>query len=110
MADTKTTMSCPSCEGRGTIAAFVERESGGHYDPTLTCSRCLGIGVVSAEVSAWIKIGTAHRLWRVAQRESIMECADRLGIQPAYLSGMEHGRSDPAMLIEHTPECARCDL
>lgn len=99
---------CPGCKGKGTIAAFVDTADEGWYDPNLQCSRCKGSGVVDAQQERWSRIGGIHRTWRVAQHESIMECANRLGIGSAELSSMEHGRLNPdPLLLNDTPEALR---
>jgi hypothetical protein len=100
-------VTCPSCKGKGTIAAFVDTATDGWFDPTLQCSRCKGLGAVDRQQEEWVRVGGTHRTWRVAQFESIKECADRLGISSAELSGMEHGRADPTALIDDTPEILR---
>jgi hypothetical protein len=98
---------CPDCKGRGKIAAFIDTADGGWFDDSLTCSRCKGLGAVSPEQETWTHIGGTHRTWRVAQFESYAECAKRLGVSPAELSNMEHGRADPTILIDDTPEVLR---
>lgn len=98
---------CPDCRGRGKLSAFVDTDAGGWFDDSLPCSRCRGLGAVDRVQEAWLRIGGTHRTWRVAQFESIAECARRLGVSPAELSSMEHGRLDPTPLIADTPECLR---
>ena len=101
-------ITCPDCRGKGTIGAFVDTADDGWYDPTLQCSRCKGIGAVDPQQEEWMRVGGTHRTWRVAQHESIMECARRIGVTPAELSSMEHGRLDPVpLLVNDTPECLR---
>lgn len=69
----------------------------------IPCSRCGGDGEVNQDMERWIVIGGTHRTWRVAQWESLRECAVRLGMSPAELSGMESGRKDPTWLIADIP-------
>lgn len=94
---------CPVCRGDGTVAAFLDTAERGWFDPALPCSLCGGTGQISEQQAAWRTVGRAHYRARVARQESIMECADRLGIRPAELSAMEHGRADPTPLAVDTP-------
>jgi RecJ-like exonuclease len=97
MAESKIT--CPHCRGRGSFDAFVEREDGsGGYEEGIQCRTCRGAGVVSDTQKLWIDRGALCRLDRVKRGESLMQAADRLGLSPAIVSGMEQGKSDPAPL------------
>lgn len=90
---------CPHCDGRGSNAAFIEHANGeGSYNPALRCGLCSGSGSVSGQTIGWLSIGSRHRKARIARDESIRECARRMGIGPAELSGMENGRGDPGRL------------
>jgi len=93
---------CPDCKTKGKIFALVD---GPNYSgpAELRCPRCMGSGHVDADMERWMKIGGAHRTWRVAQWESIAECSKRLGIGAAELSAMESGRKDPTFLIPDIP-------
>jgi hypothetical protein len=99
---------CPRCKGSGTIGAFLDGSSGGWYDPALQCLLCKGLGAIDPQQQEWLRVGGTHRTWRVAQFESILECATRLGVTPAELSAMEHGRANPfPLLLNDTPEVLR---
>jgi hypothetical protein len=89
---------CPYCDGRGSTSAFVDTGDSGWYDPNLPCSLCRGSGHISQRTAVWLIIGQEHSRKRKARDESIRECARRLGIRAAELSGMEHGRADPERL------------
>lgn len=90
---------CPHCDGFGANAAFIRHANGeGSYDPALRCDLCSGTGTVSRQTINWLSVGRTHRDARVGRGESVMECARRLGLTPAALSAMEHGRADPARL------------
>ena len=89
---------CFDCHGKGTRAAFVDAEMGGWFDPAIKCSMCGGTGKITGQKSEWHQIGRRFYEARVARAESVRECANRLGIRPAELSAMEHGRSDPSSL------------
>lgn len=95
-------MICPDCKGSKKLTAFVD---GPDFNglAQIDCLRCKGAGEVNPDTERWMKIGGTHRTWRVAQHESLMECATRLGIGPAELSGMENGRADPTRLIADIP-------
>ena len=99
----KTTVECPHCQGRGHVAAFVHDGEGSRFDPVLLCGTCHGEGRLSRTVIGWLTIGRAHYKERVARRESVRDCATRLGVSPAVLSGMEHGRIDPTPLEGDRP-------
>ena len=92
MADDAT---CPACKGLGSMGVFVDGPSGGYFRPVEECSICLGAGRISATRADWFAAGRAHYKARVARRETVMSCAQRLGLGLAELSGMEHGRIDP---------------
>ena len=95
-------MLCPDCKGKKTIFALVDGDD--YSGPaTLACYRCKGTGAVDPDMERWMKIGGTHRTWRVAQHESLAECARRLGLGSAELSGMEHGRNDPTRLLADIP-------
>ena len=98
MADQTPTTTCPRCNGAGTVAAFVDTSDTGYFDPALRCSLCLGEGHISATHADWLSRGNAHYKARVKRGESVRECARRLGMSAAKLSGMEHGRADPSRL------------
>lgn len=93
-----TTYVCPRCKGRKGGPAFIDGATGGSFDPFLACDLCKGEGAVSAQTVTWHEAGRAHYQARVARGESLMECATRLGIGVAELSGAEHGRRDPVVL------------
>jgi hypothetical protein len=100
-------VTCPDCRGKGTLGAFLDGLSGGRYEEAIQCSRCRGVGAIDRQQEEWMRVGGTHRTWRVAQHESLLECATRLGLPVSELSSMEHGRSDPARLIPDTPEVLR---
>lgn len=94
-------MKCPDCRN-GKIFALVD---GADYSGTahIPCMRCQGTCEVDENTERWMKIGGVHRTWRVAQWESLGDCARRLGMNAADLSAMEHGRKDPTRLIADIP-------
>lgn len=100
---------CPSCGGRKYSSGFVDGSAPngrefGYYTDRLPCSTCDGAGIVTAQMLEWLRIGTRHRKARVDRQESIRQCADRLGISPADISSMEHGRLDPSGLRSEGPD------
>lgn len=99
-------LTCSRCDGRRTTHAFIDGPTGGRFDPAFPCSLCHGTGEVTEQTAEWLAVGTAHRLDRVARQISIMACARKIGVTPAELSSMEHGRTDPALLARD-PDAAR---
>lgn len=96
------TIVCPDCKGKKRLFALVD---GPRYrgPMDIPCTRCGESGEVDQTVERWMTIGGTHRTWRIAQWESLRECAVRLGISPSELSGMEAGRLDPTRLIADIP-------
>lgn len=106
MADDWETIVCPDCKGKGKLFALVDGPSySGAAD--VECSRCKGHGMVNKAMERWQRIGGTHRTWRVAQHESLRDCASRLGITVPHLCDMEQGRVDSSPLIGDTPEALR---
>ncbi len=97
---------CPDCGGNGFNTAMVdgERMRGMAH---ITCSRCKGAGEISPEDELWLRIGTTHRTWRVAQHEGLAACAERLCIDDRDLNDMEHGRRDASPLLTDIPQVLR---
>ena len=95
---------CPRCTGDGGYHALVHRKDG-CSEEYLTCDLCKGDGKISAEVAGWLKVGSEHRNARVEREESLLECARRLGVSPALISGMETGRQRPRF----TQYCMGCN-
>lgn len=96
---TKEAITCPHCQGRGTFAAFVSRGDGsGGYEEGIPCRTCRGVGTVSNTQKLWIDRGALCRFERQKRGESLMQAAQRLGLSPATVSGMEQGKHDPAPL------------
>lgn len=89
---------CPDCGGKGTRGLFTDGPKGGRYIEAAACLFCGGKGRVDPRRVEWRRIGRGHLSARVQRRESVRDCAARLGITPAELSAMEHGRADPARL------------
>lgn len=62
------------------------------------CGSCNGKGTVPGPYSEWLEIGRKFSQWRRSQDMSLREAATKLGVGIVHLSGMEHGRNDPAAL------------
>lgn len=95
-------ITCPDCKGKKKIMAFVDGADF-HGVEELDCLTCKGSGEIDPDMERWKKIGGVHRTWRVAQWESLADCAKRLGMGAADLSAMESGRKDPTLLIADIP-------
>lgn len=93
---------CPRCGGSKRSEAFVDGPRF-HGIRLVDCAMCKGAGVVTAWQFEWWQAGQNHYRARVDRGESVRECARRLGISAADLSGMEHGRLDPAPIKDDRP-------
>lgn len=93
-------MICPDCEGKGTVFCHVNTglKSSGHYWGDVHCHRCKGAGSVPDEMSEWISAGRAIRDSRIANGETLLKAANRLGISAATLSSIEGGKINPNRL------------
>lgn len=100
MSDAPDLPECPVCDGKGTHGLFADGPKGGRYVEAAPCTFCAGKGRVEPHRIEWRRIGRDHYRARVKRAESVRDCATRLGVTPAELSAMEHGRADPARLKE----------
>lgn len=75
------------------MLAHVNRgpDSRTHSVERIECKLCDGRGEISDERAALIETGRALRNIRIAQRETLIEAAARLGMGPAQLSSIECG-------------------
>jgi hypothetical protein len=99
-------MICPDCNGTALVDVPADGPHGGG-SVRIRCGRCNGAGEVDPTRERWRAIGGMHRTRRVANRESIRDCALRLGIDVAALCDMENGRADPEVLAAATPPASR---
>lgn len=85
---------CPDCLGTGGNHVLVNM--GGFCEHrNMTCSRCGGTGTIAQNLLSWTAQGEAMRQDRVGRKLSLSAEAQRIGIHPAELSGMEHGTIRP---------------
>lgn len=91
-------MQCPHCKGEGGTDAFINRgpDIRTHSFGWVTCATCDGAGTISGAAAQRVERGELLRKARVLRRESLMEASRRLGISPADLSAVEHGRPSAA--------------
>ena len=93
-------MICPNCNGTGRGGpAFVHRTTGCRLEESTRCHVCGGSKEVHDEYPEWLRLGHAMMQDRIGRGVSLREEADRRGLRPVELSGMEHGRIKP----ESTP-------
>ena len=59
----------------------------------LYCRTCDGTGAVDAAYVARKTEGEAFRQARIERKETVRQCAVRLGVDPSQLSHFEHGRT-----------------
>jgi hypothetical protein len=97
---------CPSCHGNGFFTALVDGPNNRGMTH-ITCSACQGAGELDEKNALWLRIGSTHRTWRIAQHEGLSACAERLGIEDRLLNDQEHGRADPTALLADIPEILR---
>lgn len=84
-------LTCPSCDGTGTIFALVD---GPIYrgSKTINCHRCAGVGRITRAQMDAIESGKRIRENRLARNVSMGEEARRLGVSVSEYSAIEHGR------------------
>ncbi len=58
---------CPQCDGKGTVSGLAHGRHGDRLLTNVRCDLCAGQGEIDDRTAAWLKIGTAHRLVRVAR-------------------------------------------
>lgn len=95
------TIICPSCDGSGTIHAFLnggEHISRHRYGPT-PCITCGGSGAVDARMPEWRRRGGEWRLSMAKRRLTMWEVAKRLGVLAVDVSAAYSGLVDPEPLI-----------
>lgn len=87
-------LTCPHCEGQKGAHCFINRgpDIRKHSVEWRDCLTCGGTGVIDRQRAALIEQGREMREARVARRESLLEASQRLGLSPAELSAIEHGR------------------
>lgn len=85
---------CPHCDGRKGSHCFINRgpDIKTHSVEWRDCLTCNGSGQVDRRRAALIEQGKEMRDARVGRRESLLEASKRMGIGPAELSAIEHGR------------------
>lgn len=84
-------LTCPDCNGAGTMTALVNRTSG-CKEENVVCAVCRGSGGLSDEQFQALELGRKAYLERVARGESLREAAVKIGCLPVALSDFEHGR------------------
>ena len=91
MSEVGSALTCPSCDGAGTIFALVDGPS--YRGPkTLTCHRCAGSGRITQAQMDAIESGRRIRENRLERNVSMGEEARRLGMSVSEYSAIEHGR------------------
>lgn len=88
---------CPGCKGIK-MGHIDLGPPGAEATAFFTCSRCAGTGVVTPELDRLWLYGAEQRAKRIARRESVRDCAARLGLTLAQLCDLENGRVDFATL------------
>ena len=85
---------CPYCHGAGGCEAFINRgpDISTHSQQWVECSTCSGFGTVNEKRAKLVEQGRVWRNERVARRETLLELSKRIGMGPAEISAIEHGR------------------
>lgn len=87
------TITCPHCDGKRQVYAFLNHGPDMHASGFINCQACNGTGEVTQEHAARIASGEKARRERIERGESLNDAARRLGITPAQLSARERGRA-----------------
>lgn len=96
-------MKCSDCQGVGEI--FSTSISCGPHGGALRrgahrCTACHGTGTLPDETPLWRKVGADIKAVRERCDRSQREFARQIGVSPFELNEAEHGRFDPAPLLE----------
>ena len=83
---------CYACNGVGEVTAHLNYGGSNGEWKVINCPTCAGTGEITSEHAARIEAGRKARHARVLDGISLSEQARRLGITPAQLSAIEHGR------------------
>jgi DnaJ-class molecular chaperone len=99
-------LNCPDCKGVGKTFGF---GCPGFRPMELPCTNCDGTGQVDAAYVARKMEGERFRQARIERRETVRQCAIRLGVNPSKLSHYEHGRVVPDDILSKVrqPEVMR---
>ena len=101
MSDGGHFVTCPACRGEGPFTAFVNRGDGGCTVERIPCSFCKGTGdVYEVQARKYVE-GRKLSEARIAAGRSLREFATLLGLTPARMSDIEHGREGANYLRLH---------
>jgi hypothetical protein len=91
-------MECPDCKGLGKLLGlfpvYAEHVPQEERKPAIEfkCDLCRGIGAVPHYMARRILKGHQLRDVRLEKQIGLRECAERLGVQPSYLSDAQRGK------------------
>ena len=86
-------LTCQRCDGHGVVGpVHVNRGDQAHTWEMIRCASCGGSGYWTPAQAVAARVGAEMRQERLARGESLLEAARRLGMSPAELSALEHGR------------------
>ncbi len=85
---------CPVCQGNKESVVFhnTGADNSNHYSSVLKCRFCGGDGVVPFEQHKNFRKGQLLKELRLSKRETLRDCALRLGLTPAEVSKVEQGK------------------
>lgn len=84
-------ITCIDCGGEGKFLNF--------HKIDIPCFRCEGKKTHPAIQVEWKKRGDEHHQWRIKNRESLRNCAIRMGIDVTLLSSAELGLINPEGIL-----------
>lgn len=86
-------ITCPTCHGEKECFVFENRGDHPHTSGYRPCFTCNGAGEITDEHKARIEQGRKLKQDRYDRKETLIDCASRLGITVVELSAIENGRS-----------------
>lgn len=95
MTEQPNTVTCPSCQGAGSIKIRPAVPPRGLKVSSLPCTLCHSTGRISEEASEWVKMGEIIRNDRRSRRMTHHKEAAERGVSVGNLCAMEEGRTDP---------------
>lgn len=87
-------ITCKSCQGRGTITAFVNRGNKGCANETITCMKCDGRKQLSSKEVQLMKIGKEFKNIRTKHDLTLREFCKRFDLKILETLDYENGKKE----------------